>query len=394
MKSVFYKLQRSDPGADAGNSVPPGAAPVVARWLLISAGFVVAVLLVGGITRITHSGLSIAQWQPLVGALPPLSEADWEELFARYRATPEFRLVNFDMTLEGFQGIFWWEYAHRLLGRVAGLVFAVPLLWFLHKRLLPRRFAATLAAIFVLGALQGALGWYMVASGLVEDPRVSALRLTAHLALALLIIAALLWLAWNGWTQGLGRVPPLAAVAVAAVLAMALTGAMVAGTRAGLSYNTFPLMDGEIFPVQALQMQPMYRNFLANPAMIQFVHRAMACCLALLLPALWWRARFRPARDGARAAAGWMLAALVLQLGLGIATLLSMVALPLAIAHQAGAVLLFAATLRTAQQLGAAAAPPLAGELVKQRQDDQDRDAEKSDHGDHAHQRVRGTQVH
>ena len=152
-------------------------------------------VVVGGVTRLTHSGLSITEWQPIVGTLPPLSDGDWTEAFARYRATPEYRQVNPDMGLDAFKPIYWWEYAHRLLGRTIGVVFLLPYLWFLLRRRIPRGYAGALAAIFVLGGLQGALGWYMVQSGLVDDPRVSHLRLTAHLGLAFLIFGAMFWVA-------------------------------------------------------------------------------------------------------------------------------------------------------------------------------------------------------
>src|SRR5574339_593460 len=167
----------------------------VAAWLFLCAALAFAVVLVGGVTRLTRSGLSITEWQPLAGALPPLSQVDWEAMFSNYRATPEFRLVNFDMTLEGFKTIFWWEYIHRLLARTIGLVFLLPYLYFLLKKKLDRVLAWQLAGIFVLGAAQGAMGWFMVKSGLVDDPKVSPLRLTAHLGLALAIFSAELWLA-------------------------------------------------------------------------------------------------------------------------------------------------------------------------------------------------------
>jgi len=165
----------------------------VAAWLLVCAALVFAMVVVGGVTRLTHSGLSIVEWQPLVGTLPPLSHSDWETLFAKYRETPEFTKVNFGMDLEGFKRIFWWEYFHRLLGRLIGVAFFVPFVWFAVRRRIPPGHAGALAAIFVLGGLQGAMGWYMVQSGLVDDPRVSQFRLTAHLGLALAIFAAMFW---------------------------------------------------------------------------------------------------------------------------------------------------------------------------------------------------------
>jgi len=328
----------------------------VAIWLFVCAALVYAVLVVGGITRLTHSGLSIVEWQPLVGAVPPLSDQAWIRLFDQYRATPEFRLVNFDLTLEGFKRIFWWEYAHRLMGRLVGLVFLLPLLWFVRSRAISGALAWRLAAILALGALQGALGWYMVASGLVDNPRVSPFRLTAHLALALLIIGAILWTAWGQQSTRFHRhaVPLLATGTVALVFVMAMTGGLVAGTRAGFAYNTFPLMGGAIVPPDLMRISPWYLNFFYNPTTVQFVHRMIAWTLIALVPTLWWRVRRSMPTPHARLASNCILAAFALQVTLGIATLLSVVALPLAAAHQAGAVLLYAACLWTARALGTA----------------------------------------
>jgi len=335
-----------------------GAAPSrgpLALWLLGCALLVLAVLVVGGITRLQHAGLSIVQWQPLAGVLPPLDAQDWSRSFDLYRQSPEFRLLNADLTLPGFQRIFWWEYAHRLLGRLAGVAFFLPLLWFAAQGRLRRAMALRLSLIFALGAAQGALGWYMVASGLIDDPHVSPLRLAAHLGLALLLIGALLWSAADLWFDppAGARVPAWAAAAVVLVFTMALSGALVAGSRAGLVYNTFPLMDGAWVPPGLLRLQPWYENLRDNLATIQFLHRALALTVVLGLLALWHRAR-REAGPGTaaaayrRPAAAAMALALALQVSLGLATLLSGLALPLAALHQAGAVLLYATVLSTA----------------------------------------------
>jgi cytochrome c oxidase assembly protein subunit 15 len=311
----------------------------VACWLLACAALVFAIVVVGGATRLTRSGLSIVEWQPLVGALPPLSQADWQELFAKYRETPEFRQVNFDMTLEGFKRIFWWEYVHRLLGRLVGVVFFVPFLWFLLRRRLEGALVWKLAGIFVLGGLQGALGWWMVKSGLVDDPRVSHFRLTAHLGLALAIFSAQFWLAL-GLLSPKDRPSPLWWLPLAVFL-MALTGGMVAGLRAGYAYNTFPLMNGHLVPPEILMLEPWWRNFLYNMATVQFVHRSFFWALAVAIPILWWRHR-------ELRAAHFLMAAFVLQAALGISTLLLAVPAALGTAHQGGAVLLLAAALWTA----------------------------------------------
>ena len=187
-----------DPARPSAGRLPAtdtGAPRAVACWLLACCALVFAMIVVGGVTRLTHSGLSITEWQPIVGTLPPLSAQDWEAAFAKYQATPEYRQVNKGMALDEFKGIFWWEYFHRLLGRLIGVAFLVPFLWFLARRAIPEGYGWTLAGIFALGGLQGALGWYMVKSGLVDDPRVSQFRLTAHLSLAFVIFAAMFWVA-------------------------------------------------------------------------------------------------------------------------------------------------------------------------------------------------------
>ena len=314
----------------------------VAAWLLVCAAFVFAIVVVGGVTRLTRSGLSIVEWQPLVGAIPPLSDADWQALFAKYRETPEYKLVNFGMSLEGFKRIFWWEYAHRLLGRLVGVVFLVPFLYFYFRKKLENSLAWKLLGVFLLGGAQGALGWYMVKSGLVDDPRVSHFRLTAHLGLALAIFSAQLWLALDllcskrPSSGSLYWLPLL-------VFLMALSGGMVAGLRAGAAYQSFPLMNGHVVPPEILMLEPWWSNFLYNMATVQFVHRGFFWGLAVLIPIAWWHERTSPA-------AHFLLAAFVLQAALGISTLLAGVPVALAAAHQAGAVLVLAAALWTAHR--------------------------------------------
>lgn len=310
----------------------------IAAWLLLCAALVFAIVVVGGVTRLTRSGLSIVEWQPLIGAIPPLNEGDWQRLFAKYRETPEFKLVNFDMTLEGFKRIFWWEYIHRLLGRVIGLVYLLPFLWFWLRGKLDRPLAWKLGAVFMLGAAQGALGWYMVKSGLVEDPRVSQFRLTAHLGLALAIFSAQLWIALDLLKPRTRKLRGLAAWLPVLVFVMALSGGMVAGLRAGSAYNTFPLMNGHIVPPESWLLDPWWLNFGYNMATVQLVHRAFFWLLAVLVPLAWWHYR----RISAAHALG---AAFVAQAALGISTLLLGVPVALAAAHQGGAVLLLGAAL-------------------------------------------------
>ncbi|MGE5171184.1 MAG: COX15/CtaA family protein [Rudaea sp.] len=338
-----------------------GAAPsrAIVAWLLACCALVFAMVVVGGVTRLTHSGLSITEWQPIVGTLPPLSAADWNEAFAKYQATPEFRAVNHAMTLAEFKGIFWWEYFHRLLGRAIGVAFLVPYLVFLLRDRIPRGYAWPLAGIFLLGALQGAVGWLMVKSGLVDDPRVSQFRLTAHLGLAFAIFAAMLLTALSlafpraeRAALSHARGPRRFAFAFAAlVFAMVLSGGLVAGIRAGFAYNTFPLMRGHVVPPEILMLEPWWRNFFWNMATVQFDHRALGWVIASSAPLLWWRLRGRDVPGRARLGGTALLAMVAVQLALGIATLVNVVPLPLAAMHQAGAVILFALALNVAHAL-------------------------------------------
>ena len=339
----------------------PGSQRAVAWWLFACCLMVFVTMVVGGVTRLTHSGLSIVEWQPLIGALPPLSEAHWLELFAKYQQTPEFQKVNHDMTVDGFKFIFWWEWAHRLSGRLIGVVFLLPYLWFLLRGQLRGTLAAKVFGFFILGGLQGAMGWYMVQSGLVDDPRVSHYRLAAHLGLAFVLFGLMLWTGLgmlqprgegNAGQTGdkpfwqVGAVSPaptftqrLGNWLLALLLLMVLSGALVAGIRAGLAYNSFPLMNGHFLPPESLMLEPVWQNFLTNMAMVQFDHRLLAWMLLVLIPWFAWRTwRETPtARPAALALAVW----LAIQFGLGVATLLKQVPVTLGAAHQAGAMVLF-----------------------------------------------------
>jgi len=331
----------------------------VALWLFACCALLFAMIVIGGITRLTRSGLSIVEWQPIIGALPPLNEAQWMETFAKYQLTPEYKQVNFGMSLAEFKGIFWWEYFHRLLGRLIGIVFFVPYAWFLLRKRLDSTTAWKLGGILLLGAAQGAMGWYMVKSGLVDDPRVSHFRLTAHLGLAFLIFACMFWVGLDmlktrivipvkGHLDKLGRA---AAALAVLVFVMVLSGGLVAGIRAGYAYNTFPLMNGHFVPPEIMLIEPWYLNFFNNMATVQFDHRLIAWLLVLLVPALWVASRKPGVPPQARTAASWLLAALALQFSLGVATVLLRVPITLGTAHQGGAVLVFAAALWFAHEL-------------------------------------------
>jgi len=342
-----------------GNSrSSPRSQKGVAWWLLACCALVFAMVVVGGVTRLTHSGLSIVEWQPIVGTIPPLDDAAWQEAFRKYQETPEFRQVNHAMSLAQFKGIFWWEYAHRLLGRVIGVVFLLPLIGFTLARRIDRPLALKLGVIFVLGGLQGALGWYMVKSGLVDDPRVSQYRLTAHLGVAFLIYAAMFRVALDllfahesspgVGPRGLRRA---ASGLLTLVFVMVLSGGLVAGIHAGFAYNTFPLMNGHIVPPEIMMIEPAYLNFFNNMATVQFDHRLIAWTLAVLTPWFWIASRRTALPSRARIGATLLLIAVAMQIALGIATLLLVVPLPLAALHQAGALLVFTAALHLRHSL-------------------------------------------
>ncbi len=352
----------------------------VAAWLFACCALIFAMVVVGGITRLTLSGLSITEWNPVIGIIPPLTETQWATEFARYQQIPEYRLIHYGMTLPEFKSIYFWEYAHRLLGRLIGVAYAVPLVWFWLRGRVPRRLVPALLGILALGFGQGVLGWYMVESGLVHRVEVSQYRLVAHLILALAIYGLIVWTAlglsfpsapFSGAREGAAKregkadadycaglphlTPALSApggregaflwrrAAEAVILLVGLTiaaGGFVAGTRAGLTYNTFPLMDGRLIPAGYAQLHPFIRNWFENIPAIQFDHRLLAMTTAAAVLLL-WAAGLRAALPAPARIALWaLLAAAAVQVALGISTLLLVVPIPLAAAHQAGAVIL------------------------------------------------------
>jgi len=339
----------------------------IAWWLLACCALVFAMVVLGGVTRLTRSGLSIVEWQPLVGTIPPLNEADWMDLFEKYKRTPEYLKVNVGMDLDGFKGIFWLEYLHRLLGRAIGIVFLVPFLWFLARGRISRGLAPRLVGIFALGALQGLMGWLMVASGLVDMPRVSAYRLTAHLALAVAIYGYMLWVALDLLypERALTAVEPTLrrpALAVTVLIVVTiLAGGFVAGTRAGFVFNDWPWMHGRLVPDGLYAMSPLWADWFENVATVQFHHRILAYGLVLIAPWLWWRSRGLTMVPRARAALHWLFGLLAVQVALGIATLIYVVPAPLAAAHQGGALALFSAALVLNHALARGPRPLMAG---------------------------------
>jgi cytochrome c oxidase assembly protein subunit 15 len=345
------------------------AARAVGVWLWCVAGLVFAMVLVGGATRLTESGLSIVEWKPVTGAIPPLGEADWQAEFAKYKTTPQYERLNAGMRLDEFKTIYWWEWGHRLLGRLIGAAFLLPFVWFLWRRSFDRRTGVALAGIFVLGAVQGAVGWWMVASGLTERVSVSQYRLAFHLTLACMIFVALAWTAdrmlfAGASAQAVRRSVPRrlrwsAGALLALVIAQIYLGALVAGLRAGLIYNTWPLIDGSLIPSAANLFfdHPLWRNFFENALTAQFDHRMVAyglCALALVHAV---DARLQGRGEPLAMGAGFVAVALLAQAGIGIMTLTRGVPVELALLHQAMAlVVLTGATLHAARTLSS---PPL-----------------------------------
>ena len=321
----------------------------VRLWLALVALLIVATALVGAATRLTGSGLSITEWRPIMGVVPPLGEAAWAEAFAKYKEIPQYKLVNRGMSLDAFKTIFWWEWSHRLLARSTGVAFLLPFLLFAWRGAIAGRLAARLALIFALGALQGAVGWYMVASGLADRVDVSQYRLALHLGLAVLVLGLVAW-TWAGLGEDGGRVRlrtvsgadvGIAVLLLALVYLQVLAGALVAGLKAGLTYNTWPLMDGALFPAGLWSQAPWWRNLFENAATVQLNHRLIAYLIAVAALAQAIRL-VRTADDERLRISSVALAASVLaQIGLGIWTLLAWVPVGLGVAHQAGALAVF-----------------------------------------------------
>jgi heme a synthase len=308
------------------------------RWMLASAAIVVLTLVIGGTTRLTESGLSITEWKPVSGILPPLTREAWDAAFAAYQRIPEAQTVHRGITLESFKALFWWEWAHRIVARVAGLVMALPFLWLLVRRQVPAGWMTRLGALPVLTLAQGALGWYMVSSGLSQRTDVSQYRLVAHLGLALVIYGIAIW-TWLDLRSGQRRehINRMGALVAALAAITIISGGFVAGLDAGHIFNTFPLMGDGLVPPGYTQLTPMWRNWFENAAAVQFNHRVLALLTVFATIAAWRRGR-------APGANGMALAALV-QVTLGVTTLLLRVPIPIAALHQLGAVVLLTAAL-------------------------------------------------
>jgi cytochrome c oxidase assembly protein subunit 15 len=342
----------------------------IRAWLLAVAALIAVMVLVGGATRLTESGLSIVEWKPVTGALPPLSASEWQRAFEAYKQIPQFRQLNGGMSLSDFKTIFWWEWSHRLLGRVIGAVYLLPFLYFLWRGGMTAELRRRLWVIFGLGALQGAVGWWMVASGLSERVEVSQYRLATHLVLALLIFAAVVWtlrrLGEQPQLQVSARMKITGAILVVLIFVQLYFGALVAGLRAGLVYNTWPAIDGGFIPSSTRLWfeTPWWRNLFENTLTVQFEHRMTAYALFLLaaLHAIdLLRARSpRAVINGAL----WLLGAVTLQAVLGILTLLNQVPILLALSHQAVAIAVLTLAVLQAERLAGRRAEASAREIA------------------------------
>ncbi len=321
----------------------------IATWLLVCCGLVFAMVVLGGVTRLTGSGLSMAEWRPIMGTLPPLSDAEWQRVFEIYKQTPEFQKVNSYMDVHDFKGIFWLEYLHRVLGRLLGFVFLLPLTYFVSRRYITLRQLPWYLMILALGGVQAVIGKIMVASGQVDAPQVSHYRLTAHLSAAFLVYALMFWRAqsllhgiplgaphpWYRWT-----------VALTALIAITIiSGGFVAGLDAGLIYNTFPKMGDYWIPPGLFALDPVWRNFFDNLTTVQFDHRLLALTTFALIAIYWFRARGAQLPRRARGGTNAMLVTAILQVLLGISTVVLAVPTLPAVSHQATAMLLLTSSL-------------------------------------------------
>lgn len=332
----------------------------VAYWLLACAGMVFAMAIIGAITRLTESGLSITEWKPITGAIPPLNEAQWLVEFEKYRQIPEYQQINKGMSLADFKYIYFWEWFHRLWGRLIGLVFFIPFAYFLVTRRVSKPVALKLFGLFLLGGLQGFIGWFMVQSGLVDRTDVSHYRLALHLGMALVLYGLLVWIALGlldpapaaHRAQAAGSIRRHGWLALGLLAVTIVWGAFVAGTNAGMVYNTWPSMDGHLVPPDMWHLAPAWLNLVENVAAIQFAHRWLAVLTAGVVLALAWRIQRQADMDArTRTVALALAGGILLQVALGIATLLAAVPVSLGAAHQGGAIVVITLLVWTLHQL-------------------------------------------
>jgi len=324
----------------------------IIAWLLCGCFFIFSMVVIGGITRLTGSGLSITEWNVVMGAIPPLNESQWNEAFEKYREIPQYKKLNYDYSLTDFKKIFFWEYLHRLIGRMIGVIFLVPFLYFYFTKQLDRAMIRKSLFLFLLGAIQGFLGWFMVKSGLTERTSVSHYRLAIHLVAAFITFAFTLWYALellykNEKRNSLLRKDYSGTVKFlfTAIIIQIIYGAFVAGLHAGKFANTFPTMDGEWIPSGILSSQNLLMNFFENPVTIQFVHRTLGSLVLVLIIWIWLVADKKAMNHSQRKGLNFILVAVAIQFLLGVLTLLSKVNIALASLHQIGAFILFSAVI-------------------------------------------------
>ncbi len=321
----------------------------ISTWLFCGCILIFCMVMIGGITRLTGSGLSITEWKPIMGAIPPMNEKDWNEAFQKYQQIPQFQKINSHFTLKDFKSIFWWEYVHRLLGRIIGVVFIIPFLIFLFRGMFDNKTLRKLLFLFLLGAMQGVIGWLMVKSGLSERTSVSHIRLAIHLITAFITFGFTFYFAleivYRNREQNKNNLRTYSWPLFVLVTIQIIYGAFVAGLHAGKMYNTYPLMNGSFIPEGMFYLSPFEINFFDNPVMVQFIHRNLAALIVLFFLLLFLKSRNMDLSIHQRRGIIFLFAALTIQFLLGVFTLLTAVNIPLALLHQAGAFILFSASI-------------------------------------------------
>ena len=324
----------------------------IAIWLFICCFFVVLMVTIGGVTRLTDSGLSMTDWKPVTGWLPPITEQAWQEEFSKYRTSPEYKKINYQMDLAGFKSIFWLEYIHRLAGRITGIIFLLPLLYFAYRKSLNRNLLGKLSAILALGGTQGVIGWFMVSSGLKDHPHVSQYWLAFHLTTAFIIFALIYLLGLslynkNTLTQNTRQssLHKFSIFITLTIFIQTILGAFVAGLNAGLVYNSFPLMDGQFVPNGLLTLEPWYMNFFDNITTVQFQHRMFAYAVSIFIFILWLKSRKEKLTPKLRKAINLLVLMVIIQFILGVGTIILVVPIWLASIHQVGALALLTISL-------------------------------------------------
>lgn len=321
-------------------------------WLLVGCFLIYVMVVIGGITRLTHSGLSMVEWNMIVGSMPPVTDADWQEPFEKYKQSPEYMIINNQFTLEEFKSIYWWEYIHRMLGRTIGLVFFIPFCYFWLKKKFDTPLLKKMILLLILGAFQGVLGWFMVKSGLQNEPRVSHYRLAAHLISAFTVFGFTFWYALDllypteqKGNEGYKKIKRYAKIMFGLIVLQIIYGAFVAGLKAGLFYNTFPKMSDSFMPETVTAYEPFWKNLLENPSGVQFIHRCLAYIVAVFVLFVWEHARTIQLTSLQRKASNVMLATVAIQFILGVITLLYAVPVTMGVLHQTGAFFLFTSAL-------------------------------------------------